>query len=403
MTAYRWGTVVVMVAAVGAAGCAAKKGDGTAGEAVAEVAPAAATLNPADVAVAERLTLRSGFPLSGALEPKVRVTVGAPLAEQLVEMYVNEGDRVRQGQPLAKFKDQVLQAAATYANTDVTTQRMNVRVAEAESARAVALFAEGAIAQRDRDNAMAALEGAHSRLSLAVSQAANAEDRLRSATLTAPVSGVVSKRFAQAGDRVDNGKPVVELVDTRVLQLSASVPTEWLSELRVGRPVSLTVAQLDSAQVTGRISRINPTADRGDPADPDLRGRAEPARDPGRRPVRVGPGRDAGGAQRGHGAAVGRALRGRRSDAVRLRRLQRKDREAARDGRDHPTTTGGGWRSPRAWPPETRWWSARSRASPTARRSSSGVPPGRPPRVRGRRRGGCSSRTCRSSGPSSPP
>jgi RND family efflux transporter MFP subunit len=261
MTAYRWGTVLVMVAAVGAAGCAAKKADGSAGDAVAEVAPAAATLNPADVAVAERLSLRSGFPLSGALEPKVRVTIGAPLAEQLVEMYVNEGDRVRQGQPLAKFKDQVLQAAATYANTDVTTQRMNVRVAEAESARAVALFAEGAIAQRDRDNALAALEGAHSRLSLAVSQAANAEDRLRSATLTAPVAGVVSKRFVQAGDRVDNGKAVVELVDTRVLQLSASVPTEWLSELRVGRLVSLTVAQLDSTQVAGRISRINPTAD----------------------------------------------------------------------------------------------------------------------------------------------
>jgi RND family efflux transporter MFP subunit len=183
------------------------------------------------------------------------------MAEQLIDMYVNEGDRVRQGQPLAKFKDQVLQAAATYANTDVATQRMNVRVAEAESARAVALFAEGAIAQRDRDNALAALEGAHSRQSLAVSQAANAEDRLRSAVLTAPAAGVISKRYVQAGDRVDNGKPVFELVDTRVLQLSASVPTEWLADLKVGRLVSLTVAQMDSTEISGRISRINPTAD----------------------------------------------------------------------------------------------------------------------------------------------
>jgi RND family efflux transporter MFP subunit len=39
------------------------------------------------------------------------------------------------------------------------------------------------------------------------------------------------------------------------------VPTEWLAELRVGRPVLLTVAQLDSSEVSGRISRINPTAD----------------------------------------------------------------------------------------------------------------------------------------------
>lgn len=261
MTPYRWGTVLVMAAAVSAAACGAKSAGGTAASGTAADAPNAATLNSTDVAVARRQVLRAGIPLSGALEAKVKITVGAPLAEQLVDVYVNEGDRVQQGQPLARFKDQVLQAAAAYARADVESQRMNVRVAEAESARSVALFGEGAIAQRDRDNALAALQAARARESLAESQAANSEDRLKTATLTAPAAGVISKRYAQAGDRVDNGKPVFELVDTRVLQLSASVPTEWLPELRVGRPVRLTIAQLDSSQVSGQIARINPTAD----------------------------------------------------------------------------------------------------------------------------------------------
>jgi membrane fusion protein (multidrug efflux system) len=262
MTAYRWGTVLVMAAAVSAAGCGAKTADGETGApAAGRGAPNTATLNATDVTVARRQNLRSGIPVSGPLEAKVKITVGAPLAEQLVEVYVNEGDRVEQGQPLARFKDQVLQAAAAYARADVQTQRMAARVAEAESARATALFAEGAIAQRDRDNALVALEAARARLSLAESQAANSEDRLKTATLTAPAAGVISKRYAQAGDRVDNGKPVLELVDTRVLQLTASVPTEWLPELRVGRTVSLTIAQLDSSHVSGRIARINPTAD----------------------------------------------------------------------------------------------------------------------------------------------
>ena len=263
MIRYAWKTVLPMIAAaVSAAGCGAKQaGRGAAAEAVAQAAPNTATLNPNDVAVARRQTLRSGIPLNGALEPKVKVTVGAPLAEQLLEVYVNEGDRVQQGQPLARFKDQVLQAAAAYARADVESQRMNVRVAEAESARAVTLFGEGAIAQRDRDNALAGLQAARARLSLSESQAASSEDRLKTATVTAPAAGVISKRYAQAGDRVDNGKPVFELVDTRVLQLSASVPTEWLPELRVGRLVSLTIAQMDSSHVSGQIARINPTAD----------------------------------------------------------------------------------------------------------------------------------------------
>ncbi len=260
MTVNRWGAMLVLAAAAATAGCGAKPANGASG-AKARGAADVATLNAADVAVARLAQLREGIPLSGALEPKVRITVGAPFAEQLVEMYVNEGDRVDSGQALAKFKDQVLAAAADYAAADVASQRMNVRVAQADSARAVTLFAEGAIAQRDRDNALAALEAARSRLSLAVSQEANAQDRLKSAVVRAPAAGVISKRYAQAGDRVDNGKPVLELVDTRVLQLAASVPTEWLSELKVGRAVSLKVAQMDSNAVSGRISRINPTAD----------------------------------------------------------------------------------------------------------------------------------------------
>ena len=258
MTAYRWGILAALLAAAGAAAACGGAGGTAAKEGGARDV---ATLNASDVTAARRATLREGIPLSGALEPKVRITVGAPFAEQLVDTYVNEGDRVDSGQALAKFKDQVLAAAADYAASDVASQRMNVRVAEAESARAVTLFAEGAIAQRDRDNALAALEGARSRLSLAVSQAANAEDRLRNAVVRAPKAGVISKKYVQAGDRVDNGKPVYELVDTRVLQLAASVPTEWLPQLKVGRPVSLTVAQMDSTAVSGRISRINPTAD----------------------------------------------------------------------------------------------------------------------------------------------
>jgi RND family efflux transporter MFP subunit len=98
-------------------------------------------------------------------------------------------------------------------------------------------------------------------LALAEAQAASADDRLSTATLRAPASGVVSRRYLQAGDRADFGKPVFDLVDTRVLQLAASVPVEYLSQLRIGRLVSLTVSQSDTVRVAGRISRINPTAD----------------------------------------------------------------------------------------------------------------------------------------------
>jgi RND family efflux transporter MFP subunit len=250
----------LLIAAALAAALSTACGGKTDG-AQAENAPAKLTLGASDVGVALRTTVQSGVPVSGALEPKVDITVGAPLAEQVVEMFVDEGQAVQQGQPLLRFKDEVVRAAANSARADVATQRMQVTIAAAESTRSDALLREGAVSPRDRDNVVLALNAARGRLALAESQAASAEDRLATSTLRAPAAGVISKRYLQAGDRVDMGKPVFGIVDTRVLQLTASVPIENVGQLRLGLPVTLRAAQLDSTRVTGRISRINPTAD----------------------------------------------------------------------------------------------------------------------------------------------
>jgi RND family efflux transporter MFP subunit len=244
------------LAAVVSTGCG-----GTGADAAKAEGAVAITIGAADVATAARADVQSGVPVSGSLEPKVNMTVGAPLAEQIVETFVEEGQRVAQGQPLVRFKDEVVRASANSARADVATQRMQVSIAVAESTRAEALLREGAIAPRDRDNALLGLNAARARLALSESQLANAEDRLATSTLRAPAAGVVSKRYAQAGDRVDMGKPVMDIVDTRVLQLTASVPVEYVSDLRVGRTVALRASQLDSTRLTGHISRINPTAD----------------------------------------------------------------------------------------------------------------------------------------------
>lgn len=256
MKAYR-GVAAAAVLAMSVAACGGK---GEAAEAGNTDSAAVLSLGAADVATAVRAGLREGVPLSGSLEPKVSITVGAPIAEQLAEVYVDEGQPVRQGQPMARFRDDVLRAAAASARADVATARMQTTVAVAESSRAESLFREGAIAQRDRDNALLALESARARLALAEAQAASADDRLATATLRAPASGVISRRHAQAGDRVDFSKPVLDLVDTRTLQLAASVEAQWLGALRVGRPVSLVVSEQGDT-IRGRISRINPTAD----------------------------------------------------------------------------------------------------------------------------------------------
>ncbi len=254
MTAMR---LVALVAPVLLAACGGDGGDANA----AAAEGITVTLGTGDLAAASTATLRAGVPLSGALEPKVVVDVGAPIAEQLRDVFVNEGERVEVGAPLVRFRDDVLRAAAVSSRADVARARAGVGVAVAESTRAEALLAEGAIARRDRDNALLALEQARAQFALAEAQQANAEDRLDNSVVKAPVAGVVSRRHIQAGDRVDVGRTLITIVNTSVLQLEASVEARWVASLRVGRPVMLTVTGVVHDTIQGRIARINPTAD----------------------------------------------------------------------------------------------------------------------------------------------
>lgn len=248
-----------LLAAVVVAGCG---DDGKAEEerAAAAVQAQVAALGASDVAAASRETLVEGVAISGELEPKISYTVAAPVAEQIAQVFVEEGQAVRQGEALVRFRDEVLRAAAASGQADVARARMAVSLAVAESTRAATLLAEGAISRRDYDNALLAVESARAQLALSEAQAASARDRLEQATLRAPSAGVVSRRYVQAGDRVDMNARIVDIVDTRTLQLSASVEAHWLRRLHPGAPVTLRLMQ-SSDSIRGRVSRINPTAD----------------------------------------------------------------------------------------------------------------------------------------------
>jgi RND family efflux transporter MFP subunit len=65
------------------------------------------------------------------------------------------------------------------------------------------------------------------------------------------------------GDVVQPGTALFTVVDPSGMQLEASIPAEALSQVKVGTPVTFTVSGYAARQFTGRVKRINPTADPG--------------------------------------------------------------------------------------------------------------------------------------------
>lgn len=205
-----------------------------------------AVLGPDDVAHAARRDLIAGVPVSGTLQPSVEVRIASPIPEVVEQVFVKEGQAVQRGQVLARFRTSAVEPAALSAEA----QR---RKAEADYQRMQNLYKEGAVSEQDVESAEVALRAAQA-------NEAGARKRLDEATVRAPVGGVISKRAVDSGDRVKDGDLLFQLVDTRELEFEATVPSEYVSAVRIGAPVMLTVTGADSG-LTGRVARVNATVD----------------------------------------------------------------------------------------------------------------------------------------------
>jgi len=206
----------------------------------------AAVLGPDDVAPVTRRDLIAGVPVSGTLQPALEVRITSPIPEVVDRVLVKEGQAVERGQVLARFRTSVVEPAALSA----TAQR---RKAEADYTRMQNLYKEGAVSEQDVENAEVTLRAAQA-------AEATAQKRLDESTVRAPISGVISQRAVDSGDRVKDGDFLFQLVNTRELEFEATVPSEYVGRVRPGAPAVLAVAGVDSG-ITGRVARVNATVD----------------------------------------------------------------------------------------------------------------------------------------------
>lgn len=213
----------------------------------ADGAAAAVVLGASDVSNVERTDVVTGVQVSGTLAPENEVKIGAPIADVVDEMLVKEGQRVRSGEVLARFRTTAVRPLAVGAES-------RYKAAKADYARMQNLLKEGAVAERDLETAEAAMREAEA-------QYAAAQKMLDESTVRAPFDGTVANRYVQAGDRLGIGDPVLRVVDTRELEFEATVTTTDVAQVRVGAPVVLDVTGYEKAAIEGRIARINAAAD----------------------------------------------------------------------------------------------------------------------------------------------
>lgn len=204
-------------------------------------------LGAGDVAPAQRVDLVAGVPVSGTLEPAVDIRITSPVPEVVDAVLIKEGQAVRAGDVLARFRTIGLEPEALSAEA-------RRRKAATDYERMQALLVEGAVSRNDVENAEVALRAAEA-------GAVQARKRLDEATVRAPVAGVIARRSVDAGDRVKDGDPLFQLVNTAELEFAAAVPSEFATRVRPGQDVALQATGVADGGLRGRVTRVNPTVD----------------------------------------------------------------------------------------------------------------------------------------------
>ncbi|MFM7026557.1 MAG: efflux RND transporter periplasmic adaptor subunit [Limnohabitans sp.] len=224
--------------------------------------PAALELTAQDVFTAHTETLSLGLPVSGTLKATQTALIKARVAGELMDLVVREGDAVRAGQVIARIDPTEYQARWQQARQQADSAKAQADIAQKQYDNNEALVQQGFISQTALQTSLLSLSGARAAQRSAEAAADVARKALDDATLKAPISGRISQRLAQPGERLVIDAKVVEIVNLGQFELEAALPAQDAAGVQVGMKAGLQVEGVD-LPVTAKVLRINPSTQAG--------------------------------------------------------------------------------------------------------------------------------------------
>lgn len=212
-----------------------------------------------DVHVVQQTLLTRAIPVSGSLTAQRSAIVKAKVAAELLSLTVREGDQVKADQVIGKLDPQEFETRLQQARQQAASAKAQWQIAQQNLENNQALVQQGFISRNALDTSLSNAAAARATYEATQSAVDLASKALKDSVVRAPISGQISQRFVQPGERVGVDGRIVEVVDLSTLELQAPLTPQDVTQVRVGSRATLKVDGLPEA-LSARIARINPSA-----------------------------------------------------------------------------------------------------------------------------------------------
>jgi RND family efflux transporter MFP subunit len=221
---------------------------------------------------------------SGYIVARRQATVSSKITGKVMEVLIEEGQRVNKDQVIARLDDSNYRTAYEQTKAQVAQAQANVHAAQVAFDNAVPTFErnkkqiqQGVISAQAFDSAKAAYDAAETALSVAKSSEevaraalAYAQQNLADCVIRAPYAGVVTVRAAQAGEIVSpmsagggfTRTGIGTIVDMDSLELEVDVSENFINRVKPQQPASVKLNAYPDWDIPAEVIAVIPTADR---------------------------------------------------------------------------------------------------------------------------------------------
>lgn len=251
----------------------------------------------------ENRTIKEQVSASGRVFPEIEVKISSDVSGEIVELYVEEGDSIVQGQLLAKIDPDAYQsqvergvAGVNTAKAQVANSKSQIEQQKAQKAQIIAqltnareihernekLMKEGVISEADFQASLSSLRGLEANLAAADANIMAAQESVRAAqfqvessqatlrelqtslrrtTIYAPTSGIVSMLNVEQGERVVGtiqmtGTEMMRIADLSVMEVRVDVSENDIPRVTLGDDTEVEIDAYLGRKFKGKVSQI---------------------------------------------------------------------------------------------------------------------------------------------------